>query len=226
MNEDENEQKRRIRGERLNKNEAKIEIVKYILIKNDVVSGPDIIKHIQKKYNLLDENNIRSHLKGLKQKGCIEIIPRDPGSYHKWKIEKLETLRNIRKHYPEIQLNRYDQALNLILEEQIIKGYPCIDAIHAKELRIQLSHSIHFFDKCLKNSFKTLYDDVEDIYSLGKRADSYENFENHAYEFPTQSLSQTQVPSYFLDFLWDIFLRMERHSLYPNYRSVKDYYRL
>ncbi len=224
MNDDENEQKRRSPGERLNKNEAKIEILKYILSKNDLVSGPDIIKYIQKKCNLVDENNIRSHLKGLRQKHCIEIIPRDPGLYHKWKIEELGTLRNIRKLYPEIQLNRYDQALNLILKEQIIKGYPCIDAIHAKELRIQLSHSIHFFDKCLKDNFKTLYDDVEDIYRLGKRAYCCENLKNHAYESPTKLLYPLELSLRTVtETLLNMYLKMERLLLYSNsHLSVKD----
>jgi hypothetical protein len=109
-------------------------------------------------------------LEGLEQNNCIEKIPRKPGSNNKWKIEELKNLRNIRKHYPEIQLNKYEKSLNIILEKLIIKEYPCIDFKHAQELLIQLSHSIRFFDKCLKTSFTTLYDNVEDIYKLGRLA--------------------------------------------------------
>jgi hypothetical protein len=180
---DQNKKSKRCRGEHLKKGETKIEIIKYILSENDVVPGPDLIEHLHKNHGLADEGNIRDHLSDLENLSCIGKIPREPGSYHKWKIEELKNLRNIREHYPSIQLNLYNKCVNIIFEEQILKGHPFIDLTHARKLRIQLSHLIHFIDKCLKNNFKTLYYNVEDIYKLGEISDCYEIFKKYANEY-------------------------------------------
>jgi predicted transcriptional regulator len=167
MNED--EKMSRGRGEHLQIGEVKIEIIKYILSRNDILPGPDIIKYIKKKCGLTDETNIRTHLNDLADKNCIEKIPRKNGGDNKWKIEKLETLQNIRKYYPAIRLNIYEKSLDIILEEQITKKYHLsIDPTHAQKLRIQLPRSIQLFDQCLINNITTRYENVEEIYLIDK----------------------------------------------------------
>ena len=210
----ENKKSRRCRGEHLEEGEVKVGIIKYILSRNAILPGPDIIKYIQKKYGLTDETNIRAHLNDLAKKNCIEKISREPGSNNNWKIEELENLLNIRKHYPEIQLNKYEKSLNIIVEKQILKGYPCIDFNHAQKLRTQLSHSIHFFDKCLQTSFTTLYDNVEDIFRLGEIADLYEISINHVKRNHTVYPLQFSISPEWAQSCYDTLRMLERRSLF------------
>lgn len=185
---------KRNRGNSLGENTVKIEIIKYILSKNDSVPGPEIIKKIKETCNLVDEKNIRVHFKDLQKKHCIEKIPHEPGLDNKWKIGKIENLQNIRKHYPDLQLNIYEKSLNIILEEQVRKRYLLsVDTTHALELRIQLSLSVSFFDMCLKNDIETLYDKAEEIYQLGEGYDYTKIIKNCTNELYTKYIKQISV---------------------------------
>ena len=101
----------RNKGEHLKKNKVKTEIIRYILSKDDVVPGPDIIKYLLIKYNIVDERRTSGlDLRDLQNQHCIEKIPHEPGLENKWKIEKIENLRNIRERYPDVKLNKYTKS--------------------------------------------------------------------------------------------------------------------
>jgi hypothetical protein len=161
---DEKEKEKRNRGNSLGENTVKIEIIKYILSKNDPVSGPEIIKKIKETCNLVDEKNIRVHLKDLQKKHCIEKIPHEPGLGNKWKIEKFETLQMIRKDFSKIQLNKYKKSLDIILK-RFGHGIESSRYIH---FIIWLFLSYSFFKKCIDTDIETIYSKAQEIYRFEK----------------------------------------------------------
>jgi hypothetical protein len=191
---DKKEQDTRKRGNSLGENKVKKEIIEYILRKDAPVPGPEIIKKIKRECNLVDEKNIRSHLKGLHDKKCIELTPHKPGLDNKWNIQKLETLQNIRKFYPNIELNTYEKSLNIVLDENVRKRYLLgVDSTHAREFRVQLSLSISFFDMCLENDITTLYDRFEEIYEHREGRAYTEYIKNQTKELYTKYIKKISV---------------------------------
>ena len=169
----------RSRGEHLKKDEVKTGIIRYILNKNDMVSGPDIIKEIRDTFNIVDEKNIRVHLKDLQKQHCIEKIPHEPGLENKWKIEKVDNLRSIREHYPDIQLNKYSKSINIVTKDQLSKGYSVWDyLIRMRDLRVQLSLSDSFFRACLEKDIKTLCDEAYEYYKYGEGFEECKHIQN------------------------------------------------
>lgn len=189
---------KRKRGERVGKNVVKTEIINFILSKNDAVTGLDIKRHLREKYNIVDKNNIEDHLRKLgSEYHCIEQIkPQINGYDNKWIITKIESLQNIREYYPSIQLNRYKKSLNIIFQEQISERFPLREnRTYIRQLRIQLYLSISFFDMCLKNDIKTLFDKADHIYRLEEGFDYLENIKDSINELYTKYISQISVSS-------------------------------
>lgn len=94
---------KRSQGQHYKKNEIKIEIIKYILSKNDAVPGSEIRDHLKEKYGIVNKRNIKDHLEKLNKDHCIEkfdLVADDFGN--KWDITKFENLKKIKTHYPEI----------------------------------------------------------------------------------------------------------------------------
>jgi hypothetical protein len=84
---------KRSQGDHLPPGVVKTEIIRYILSENKAVSEPDIRKHLEKKYGILDKKNIKDHLGKLKEDHCIEKIgPVRDGFENKWDIKKIEDL--------------------------------------------------------------------------------------------------------------------------------------
>ena len=188
------EKTKRSRGERLKKDKVKTEIIRYILSKNDIVPGPDLIKYLQENFNIVDEKNIRIHLKNLQKQHCIEKIPHEPGLDNKWKIEKIKNLQNIQEHYPDIQLNTYDKSINIVLEEQTLKGYLFGDYfIHRRDLRFQLSLSDSFFSACLSKDIKTLCDEAYEYYKYGEGFEECNRIQCCIYKFYNECIKPLSI---------------------------------
>lgn len=215
---DGNKKVTRSRGEHLKKDIVKTEIIGYILSKDGIVPGPDIIKHLRKKFNIVDEKNIRIHLKDLQNQHSIEKIPHEPGLENKWKIEKVENLRSIQKHYPDIQLNKYDKSLDIIFSDQHSKGYSFggyLDGGHLdnrtpisyldtfiqrRDLRIQLSLSNSFFYACLDKDIKTLCDEAYEYYKYGEGFEEFKHAQNCIDKFYNECIERISVsPNIWLD---------------------------
>ncbi|RXA21710.1 hypothetical protein EQO05_00170 [Methanosarcina sp. MSH10X1] len=191
--------KTRSRGERLKENEVKIGIIRYIISEDDKVSGPDITKYLLEKYNIVDENNIRNHLNDLKNQCCIEKIRRKPGLENKWKIEKMESLRSIWEHFPEIQLNTYDKSINIILEERDCKEY-IFGPVHCKAFRIQLCLCDSLFNMCLEKGIKTVLDTAYKMFQYGEGYEEYDHILNDIRTFYNTYIEHISVsPTIWLD---------------------------
>src|SRR5665647_1687162 len=142
----------RNQGEHLRRNEVKAGIIEFIISSKGAVPEPEIRKYLGKKYEIEDQGNIKNHLRDLQRRpySCIEKIPPKPGFANKWDIKKIENLRNIRLHFPEIRLNIYEKSLNIVIEERDYNsGTP-----NANRFRVQLFLSVSFFDMCLKTTLK------------------------------------------------------------------------
>jgi len=151
----------RNQGEHLRRNEVKAGIIEFIISSKGAVPEPEIRKYLGKKYEIEDQGNIKNHLRDLQRRpySCIEKIPPKPGFANKWDIKKIENLRNIRLHFPEIRLNIYEKSLNIVIEERDYNsGTP-----NANRFRVQLFLSVSFFDMCLKNNIETLYAKADEI---------------------------------------------------------------
>jgi len=140
-------------GDHLRIGEVKAEIISYILSKNDAVPVTDIIKHLREKYGIKNKKNISNHLNELKDNNCIEKTdPLRNGFESKWNITKIENLKNIMSIFPEIQLNKYEKSVNIVLKKFDFTVVPMI----AKKAFVQLALSVSFFNKCLDTDIETL----------------------------------------------------------------------
>jgi hypothetical protein len=158
---EEMEKKKRSQGDHLPPRVVKTEIIRYILSENKAVSEPDIRKHLEKKYGILDKKNIKDHLGKLKEDHCIEKIePVRDGFENKWDIKKIEDLRNIREHFSEIKLNECDKSLSMILEESDYN----LETFNGFKYYIRLLLSATFFNKCIDIGIETLCDRAWEIY--------------------------------------------------------------
>ena len=165
---EENEITKRSQGQHYKKNEIKIEIIKYILDKNDAVPGSEIRNHLREKYGIVNKRNIKDHLEKLNKDHCIEkfdLVADDYGN--KWDITKFENLKKIKKYFSEIRLNEYGKSLSLMSVEEIGADLDFLpNFLSDYKLRVQLRVSPKFFDMCLDGDFKTVYSQTYRFYQL------------------------------------------------------------
>ncbi|AKB45020.1 hypothetical protein [Methanosarcina vacuolata] len=137
-------------SDHLKRNEVKAGIIEFIIGQNDTVPEPYIRKHLEKKYGITDIRNMKRHLKDLQHEPylCIEKVPpKKSGLPNNWDIGKIEHVKNIRLHFPEIQLKKYEKTLKIVLKRFFLL-HP--DSPMANKFRIQLFLSSSFFDTCIK----------------------------------------------------------------------------
>jgi Fe2+ or Zn2+ uptake regulation protein len=161
MDEEEKTNKTRRPGERLKSNEVKIEIIEYIISRNNVITGPDIRNHLREKFRMKDRKNIEDHLKELQKKRCIEKFEKN-GFENRWDITKIEHLKNIKENFINIQLNKYEKAINILLQKN---GYRVTD-LGGFFAYIWLLLSDSFFNTCLDTSISTLISRSFTIYEF------------------------------------------------------------
>ncbi len=123
---------------------------------------------MREKYKIRDQGNIKKHLRDLQYHpySCIDKIPTRKGYANKWDIKRIENLKNIRLHFPEIQLNIHKKSLYIISRH---RGFD-LGIPYANMYQIQLFLSSSFFDICLKNVVETLYTKADEICRLSKGA--------------------------------------------------------
>ncbi len=154
----------RSHGDHLKWNEVKAGIIEFIISSDGAVPEPKIREFLAREYDIKDYGNIKKHLKDLQYRpySSIEKIQGKPGLANRWDIKRIENLKNIRIHFPEIRLNRYKKSLNMISDQLAwIPG-----ALNANRFFIQLYLSVSFFDMCLKNEVGTLYAKADEIYKM------------------------------------------------------------
>lgn len=190
----------RKRGDHLKRNEVKAGIIESIIGSNGAVSEPQIREILEKKYKIIDQGNIKNHLKDLKDSSCVVKIPAKPGFANNWDIKKIENLKNIRFKFPEIQLNKYEKSLDIVLKERALKETTfSVDSPRAYKFRDQLFLSISFFDMCINNDLETLYDRAYKIYRSNEGYDEYQIIKKRISEVYTEKIKRIIInPSIWL----------------------------
>mgnify|MGYP006874522834 FL=1 len=149
------------KGEHLKHREVKSSIIECILERNEEVPEPDIRNYLMKKHNVEDQSTINKHLHDLQKLDCIELIPPvKNGLRNKWNITTIKNLRNIRHGFPELRLNNYEKAINIILRElEYFDNSPDWLIYHVK-----LYLSASFFNTCLETGKRPLETAVVKLY--------------------------------------------------------------
>lgn len=153
-------------GAHLKWHEVKAEIIEFIISSNEAVREPAIREHLRTKYGIVDQGNIKTHLNDLQlQFSCIEKIPpKKPGDANKWEVRRIEQIRNIRSHFSEIQLKKYEKPLKIILK----RFFPLNqNSPMANKFRIQLLLSNSYFDMCMKTYPETVDTIAFELYKHG-----------------------------------------------------------
>ena len=141
-------------GGHLNIGEVKSSILEFILENKELVEEPAIRRYLLKKYDVIDQGNINRHLHDLRKHECIELIPQQKkGLSNQWDIKKLKNLKKIREEFPELRLNKYEKAINMIILEFKRDDIYIFDWL---KIYIKLLLSVSFFDTCLKIDIKML----------------------------------------------------------------------
>jgi hypothetical protein len=159
---------RRNQGDHLKWNEVKAGIIEFIIRSDGAIPEPEIRKFLARKYEIKNLGTLKKHLKDLQYRpySCIVKIQGKSGLANKWDIKKIEHLKNIRIHFPEMRLNGYKKSLNIIIVERSFNS----KTPNANRFRIQLLISVSFFDMCLKSEIETLYSKADEIRKFSRNA--------------------------------------------------------
>jgi hypothetical protein len=146
--------------------EVKSEIIKVILRYKGLVTEPFIRKGLQEKCDEIDQSTVNRHLHDLQKLGYLDLISpsKETTRKNRWNIVTLKQLEKIRHHFPDIQLNRYEKSLDIVSRYHLDYISPVRNVI----FRVQLLLSTSFFNLCITNDTKTLYDKAYEIYKFGK----------------------------------------------------------
>lgn len=185
---------RRTRGEHLERRKVKTAIIKFILRSPEAVLEPDIREFLRKKYEILDQGNIKKHLRDLQTLPycCIEKIPPKRGFANKWDIKKVENLKNLKLYFPEIPLNIYQKFINIVFKER----YSDIGFFTSPdEFRTQLLLSSSFLDMCIKTDMLTLYQKTYEMDQFGEGFDRHQRIKKYINEVYTECMKNIPVNS-------------------------------
>ena len=95
----------------------KTSILEFILKNKEPVSEPSIREHLRNKHGVVDQSTINKHMHNLKDLRCIELISPKESRRNYWDVTTPINLKNIRHEFYELQINKYEKSINLILME-------------------------------------------------------------------------------------------------------------
>ena len=149
-----------------NVGEVKSGIIELILGHKGRIGEPFIRRSLQEKYDEIDQSTVNRHLNNLQKLGCLHLTPpsKETTRSNRWSISTLQELENIRKHFPDIKLNRYEKSLDIVSRYHLRYISPALYMI----FRVQLLLSISFFDLCIKNDTETFFAKASEIFRFGK----------------------------------------------------------
>lgn len=133
------------------------------------IPEPEIRVYLQKKYGVKDQSTINTHLHSLEKLGCIDLIPPDKEvtRANQWGIETLDNLKNIRQHFPDIPLNKYEKSLQIVSENRLLhRNYP-----RHNVFCVYLMLSSSFGDAYVKTDIMSSTKAAYEIYRFGEGYD-------------------------------------------------------
>jgi hypothetical protein len=175
---DEKEEIKRGRGKHLKKNEAKIEILKYIIDNDGPVIEPDIREHLKKTFGIKDTKTIKLHFKDLQKLQCIKKIS-NSGKENEWRIDSIKQLNNIKENFKGIDLHCYKRPIEILVSqftseiELPFKGI--VVSPDESTIRAYLRMSPTFFDLCMSIDIIDLYERCEILEGYSREIGSQAN---------------------------------------------------
>ncbi|WP_048050984.1 hypothetical protein [Methanosarcina soligelidi] len=149
------------KGKHLEHKKVKSSIIEFILENEEEVPEPTIRNYLKKRHDVIDQSTINKHLHDLQKLDCIELIPpAKNGLRNKWNVTKLKNLRNIRHEFPELHLNNYEKAINIVLRE--LEYFDNSPDWLTYYLKLYLSAS--FFNTCIETGKRPLETAVVKVY--------------------------------------------------------------
>lgn len=179
----------RKKGDHLKRNEVKAGIIESVISQNGAVSEPKLREILEKKYGIIDQGNIKKHLKDLKGSSCIVKMPAKPGFANNWDLKRIENLKNIRLNFPEIPLNKYEKSINIIIFN---KFNFALGSMRAKKAFVQLSLSASYFDNCLDTDIEKLCARAPKLYKSNEFVIMEKQIEGLTYEAYTECTKRIQ----------------------------------
>lgn len=149
------------KGKHLEHKKVKSSIIEFILGNEKEVPEPTVRDYLKKRHDVIDQSTINKHLHDLQKLDCIELIPPvKNGLRNKWNITNLKNLRNIRHGFPELHLNNYEKAINIVLRE--LEYFDNSPDWLTYYLKLYLSAS--FFNTCIETGKRPLETAVVKVY--------------------------------------------------------------
>lgn len=138
----------------------KADIIKFILENKESPIDESKIRGSLKK----DQGNVNRDLHQLEELGCIELtqtIKKGHRTYNHWDITKTEHLKNIKDKFHDIQLNKYEKSLMIVLQ----KNRNSVWRVDGIKFYIKLLISPSFFNACISTNINILCERAWKIYA-------------------------------------------------------------
>lgn len=194
--------------------EVKSEIVELILRHCELIGEPFIRRSLQDKYDGIDQATVNRHLHDLQKLGCLDLISpsKKTTRTNRWNITTLKQLKNIRQHFPDIPLNRYEKSLNIVSRYHLY----LINRVLLKIFHVQLLLSTSFFDLCIKNDSDTLHAKAAEIYRFGKGFDDSQLIQDFINDFYAKLENRIFKNYNFLRSIWNKQPNSLKTGAYPD----------
>lgn len=154
----------KLKGARLKNKEVKTSILEFILKNKGPISEPSIREYLKNKHGVSDPTTINRHMHDLKNSRCIKLISLKASRSNYWDIITPLSLKNIRHESYELQINKYEKSINIILMELGCDKYSPYWLRHY----IQLLISTSYFDACLELDIGRIHQGITEIYNAGR----------------------------------------------------------
>ena len=110
----------------------------------------------------------------LKDLRCIKLTSLKASRINYWDIIIFSHLKNIRHEFPELQLNKHEKSINLLLSElqQIFFSFELL------KFYTKLRMSVSLFNACIEPGIETLYKGAWRVYINNKESHQYQLINN------------------------------------------------
>jgi len=153
---------------------VKTSILEFILKNKEPVSEPSIREHLRNKHGVVDQSTINKHMHNLKDLRCIELISPKESRRNYWDVTTPINLKNIRHEFYELQINKYEKSINLILMELGCGKYSPYWLRHYIQLLILTS----YFDACLELDIERIHQGINSMYITSRGSYLHQRINN------------------------------------------------
>ena len=184
-----------------NVGEVKSGIIELILGHKGQIGEPFIRSSLQGKYTGIDQGTVNRHLHDLHKLGCLDLTPptKETTRSNRWNIATLKQLENIRRHFPNLELNRYEKSLDIVSRYHLDPISPARYVI----FRVQLLLSTSLFDLYIRNDTETFHAKVYEIYKFGEGFDDDMLIQGYIDDVYTESTNRIFKNTTFLLSVWN-----------------------